>query len=280
MNPSIRYALLAMALIGTGDAINKRSRQAGIPIGSYLLIQTIFFTCTILIITLITTGVRVTSMEIMYSFIIAIISFTGFTLMLHSLTHGYASVNYALFRLSFVLASAAAILFLGEILTFGKIAGLILATIAILLFFYNPGQQIVSKKSLVLALYAMLFGSCFQLGLKLATQVYSSLPSFLFLMSLFFSSFVVVYYVTSGHPPIPGKTFLYAPFNGILMSSGSLFLIIALSKGDVSIVTPIVQLSFLITVILSILFLKEKITVFHIIGIVCAAIAITTLGWL
>jgi len=280
MDPSVKYALFAMALIGAGDAINKRSRQAGIPIGSYLLIQTIFFTCTIFVIALITTGIRIMGMDILYSLVGAIVSFAAFTLMLHSLTYGHASVNYAIFRLSFVLASGAAIIFLGEILTTAKIIGIILATIAILIFFYNPKQQVVSRKPLALALCAMMFGACFQFTLKLATQVYSSSPSFLLLMSLFFSSLVVVYYIISRRPPIPGKIFLYAPVNGILMATGSLFLIIALSEGDVSVVTPIVQLSFLLTMILSVMFLKEKITVFHIIGILCAAIAVTTLGWL
>ena len=129
MNPSIGHALLAMVLIGTGDAINKRSRQMGIPIGSYLLIQTISFTCTILTITIITTGIHVGGMDILYGIIGAIISFAGFTLMLHSLTHGYASVNYALFRLSFVLAAGAAVLFLGEILTLGRGIGLLLGCV-------------------------------------------------------------------------------------------------------------------------------------------------------
>lgn len=269
-----------MLFIGTGDSINKRARQAGIPIPSYLLIQTVFFSSTILVITLITTGIQVTGIDILYSLIGAIISFAAFSLMLHSLTHGYASINYALFRLSFIFSSGAAILFLKEILTVEKGFGVILATCAILIFFYTPKQQIAFKKSLSLALCAMLLGSCFQLTLKLATRVYSSSPSFLLLMSLFFTNLVIIYYILSKHPAIPRKTFLYAPANGILMSLGSLFVIIALSQGDVSIVTPIVQLSFIITVILSIVFLKEKITIFYIIGIICAAIAIIILGWL
>jgi uncharacterized membrane protein len=98
-------------------------------------------------------------------------------------------------------------------------------------------------------------------------------------MSFFFSGFVIIYYIISKHPRISLKTFVYAPINGILMSLGSLFLIIALSKGDVSIVTPIVQLSFIITVILACLFLEEKINPLQICGIACAAIAIIALGF-
>lgn len=277
--PAVIYSLLALVLIGMGDAINKKARQAGIPIGSYLLIQTPFFTCTILVITLLTTGIKVTSIDIWYSLAGAIISFAAFTLMLHSLTHGYASINYALFRLSFIFSSGIAILFLRETVTFGKGIGIILATCAILLFFYNPKQQIALKKSLVLALCAMLLNSCFQLTLKLATRVYSSSPSFVLLMSVFFSCLVIIYYIFLRYPAIPRKTFLYAPINGVLMSLGSLFVIIALSRGDVSTVTPIYQLSFLVTVILSITFLKERIRITYIIGIICAAFAVIILAW-
>lgn len=277
-SPSITFALFAMVLIGTGDTINKRARQADIPIGSYLLIQTLFFTCTILIIALISSGIQFYGADILYGFIGAVFSFTAFTLMLHSLTHGYASTNYAIFRLSFVFSSLAAIIFLNESLSPGKGIGIIFAAFAILLFFYNPKQQISLKKSLFFAICAMILSACFQITLKLATRIYSSSPSFLLLMSLFFGGMVVIYNIFSGGFKIPRKTFLYAPLNGVLMALGSLFVITALSLGDVSLVTPITQLSFLITVILAIALLKEKINIFQISGVICAAIAILILG--
>ena len=277
-NPTIEFALLAMTLIGTADAINKQARKANIPIGSYLLIQAPFFTSVILIITIMFTGIKISTTDILFSLVGAIFSFAAFTLMLHSLTYGYASINYAIFRLSFIFSSVTAIIFLSESLSLGKGIGIILATCAILLFFYNPKQKVIQKKSLVFAICAMVSGSCFQLTLKFATQVFSSLPSFLLLMSIFFACFVVIYNTIFGNFKIPRKTFVYAPFNGILMALGSLFLLAALSRGEVSLVTPIVQLSFLITLILSVLYLKEKINVSQTVGIICAAIAIIILG--
>jgi transporter family protein len=278
LNPSIKFALLALVLMGAADTINKWSRQAKIPIGSYLLIQSPFFCLSMLLIALFSTGIKISTIDILYALIGAVISFTAFTLMLHSLTHGSASVNYAIFRLSFVFSSAAAILFLNEILILGKEIGIALAACAIVFFFYNPKQQIVSKKSLIFALSAMIIASCYPLFLKLASRLNTSSPSFLFLMSLFFSGLVVIYNIFSSGFKIPLKTFFYAPLNGILASLATLSLLIALTSGDVSIVAPIYQLSFLITVILSIVLLKEKINVLQITGIIFAAIAILILG--
>jgi drug/metabolite transporter (DMT)-like permease len=277
-NSTILFALLALFFIGTADAINKRARQRAIPIGSYLLIQAPFFTITILIITLLHGGLKITTGDIVYAGIGVLFSFAAVTLMLHSLTHGYASVNYAIFRLSFISSAAAGIIFLHEILTIGKTVGIVLAACAIFLFFYNPKQRIVRKKSMMLAVMAMVLATCYHLTLKYATHIFSSTPSFLLLMSLFFFCLVVIYTIVTGSFTIPAATFFYAPFNGILMALGTLCGISALAQGDVSTVIPIIQLSFLITLILSITLLKERINFLQIIGIICAAVAIVLLG--
>ncbi len=279
LNPSIKFALLAMALIGAADTINKRARLAAVPIGSYLLIQTAFFTCTILIITLLRTGFHVTHTDFLYSLIGALFSFAAFTLMLHSLTYGYASINYAIFRLSFIFSSAAAIIFLNELLTVKKGIGIILAILAILLFFYNFQQLVPLKKSFILAICAMILSACFQFILKVATKTFTSSPSFLLLMSFFFSVMVIMYNIIVEKFKIPRITFLYAPINGVMMALGTLFLIIALLQGEASIVFPIIQLSFLITVVLSATFLNEKMNPTRITGVIFAAVAVAILGW-
>lgn len=279
-NLSIIFAFLAMLLIGTGDTINKKARQANIPIGSFLLIQSPSFTCTILIIALTSTSIQFYGRDMVYALIGAVLSFAAFTLMLHSLTHGYASTNYAIFRLSFIFSSGAAILFLHEGVTVNKGIGIVLATCAIILFLYTPRQGVSTKKALIFAISAMILAACWHIILKLATRVYSSTPSFLLLMTLFFNGMVVIYNIFSDGFRIPRKTFLFAPANGVAMAIGTFFFLTALSKGEVSTVTPIVQLSFLVTLMLSVLFLKERINAVQIIGIICAAIAIVVLGLL
>jgi uncharacterized membrane protein len=233
-----------------------------------------------LIIALTSTGIQFYGKDMLYALIGAVFSFAAFTLMLHSLTHGYASTNYAIFRLSFIFSSGAAILFLHEGVTLNKGIGMVFATCAIILFLYTPRQGTLTKKALIFAMSAMILAACWHIILKLATRVYSSTPSFLLLMTLFFNGMVVIYNLFSGGSRIPRKTFLFAPANGIVMAIGTFFFLAALSKGEVSTVTPIVQLSFLITLLLSVLFLKERINAFQIMGIICATLAIIVLGLL
>jgi drug/metabolite transporter (DMT)-like permease len=278
LTPSITAAFLAMFLIGTADAVNKRARQLAVPIGSYLIIQTVFYSLTILLMALLSTGIRWQRADLFYSLLGAIFGFAGFTLMLHSLTYGHASVNYAIFRSSFVFSTTAGIILLNERLFLTKILGIALACFAIFLFFYEPQPRTGKNKSLIIAMVAMLVAAGFQVTLKLSTRVFSSPLSFILLMNLFFGLFVIVYNILLGSFKFPRATFLFAPINGILMAAATFFYVTALQKGELSTAIPIIQLSFIITAILSVILLKEGIDVFKIIGIICAAVAIIFLG--
>lgn len=277
---SVFYALVALVLIGISDSINKRARQVHIPIRSYLLLEAPFFTCTILIVALLQTGIRISCVDIIYSLIGAVFSFAAFTMMLHSLTYGYAHINYAVFRLSFVFSSTSALIFLHEKIGFSKVLGLIFAFLAIVLFFNVPDRQKTLKTALIIAVCAMLINSAYQIFLKLATRVYSNTASFLFLMSIFFGVMVVIYNLVKGKIVIPKATFLYAPIHGIMMALGALFYINAVALGEVSTIVPIVQLSFLVTLIISATLLREKVNIQRLVGIVLAVLAIVVLGWL
>ncbi|HEX7319577.1 MAG TPA: DMT family transporter [bacterium] len=271
---SIQYALLALILIGIGDAINKKARLDGIPISSYLLVQTPCFGLTILVITLARGGIRIAPSEIMLAIIGTALSFAAFTLMLHSLSRGQASINYAIFRLSFVFSSIAAIVLLNEACHATKVIGVACAFAAIVLFSLKSGAQ----SPVITAVAAMFLNSGYQVVLKIATRTMILLPAFLLAMSLMFFVAVIAYYLWSGHPPVPKRTFLYAPANGLIMSLGTLSTLFSLSRGDLSTVTPLTQLSFIVTAAVSVLFLKERLTLLNWIGIAIAVIAIAILG--
>jgi len=267
-----------MLLIGTADAINKRARQSAVPIGSYLIIQTIFYSLTIILMTLWSDGFRWQHADLFYGLLGAIFGFTGFTLMLHSLTHGHASVNYAIFRSSFVFSTTAALLLLGEELFLTKIVGIALACSAIFLFFNRPQRRVEKSSSLIIALAAMIIAAAFQLTLKLSTRSFSSPLSFILLMNIFFAFFTIIYNILFGNFRFPRATFRFAPINGILMAVATFFYVTALQKGELSTAIPIIQLSFIVTAILSSIFLGEKIDTLKTIGIACAATAIIILG--
>ncbi len=267
-----------MILIGSADTINKCARQKEVPIGSYLIIQSVFYTLVVLVLALLSGGIQWQRGDVIFSLLGAVFGFAGFTLMLHSLTHGHASVNYAIFRSSFVFSAAAAVLFLNERLYPAKIIGMIFAGLAIFLFFYGPKKQPRLFRSLVIALGAMFVAAGFQFVVKLSTLHFSSSLSFILLMNIFFGVFVLIYNLVFRNFRFPKATFSLAPANGILMALGTLFYVTALQSGELSNAMPIIQLSFIITAMLSALFLQENINLHKVFGIICAAIAIMILG--
>ncbi len=269
-----------MILIGSGDAINKGARQLGIPIGSYLIVQTIAYTIIVLALTVLYGGIKWTNADVVYSLLSAAFGFTAFSLMLHSLTHGEAGVNYTIFRSSFVLSTAGAILLLHERISVYKVIGIVFACLAIFSFFYRNGRTGAKMRSLTMAIGAMIVTAGFQIILKVSTNVFSSTLSFVLLMNIFFATFVILYNILFGTFKFPKQTFTLAPLNGILMAFATLCYVTALKHGELSTTVPIIQLSFIITAMLSAKFLHEKFSMSKVIGILCAAVAIAVLGFL
>lgn len=276
---SLAYALLAMILVGIADAINKSARQASVPIGSYLLVQTSIYTSTILFLALLSGGIQWHSNDVLYGLLAAIFGFAAFVLMLHSLAHGYAGVNYAIFRSSFILSTIAAIILLNEVLSPNKALGTVIACLAIFLFFYKQKHSILSK-SLIMAVLAMVASSVFQVILKFSTQATTSELSFILLMSVFFGILVLIYNAALGNFKFPRSTFLLAPVNGLLMALGTYCYFRALRQGELIVVAPIFQLSFVITSLFATILLKEYIDTRKALGIALAAAAIMLFGLL
>ncbi|UCF70128.1 MAG: DMT family transporter [candidate division WOR-3 bacterium] len=269
-----------MILIGSGDVVNKRARQLGVPIGSYLIVQSISYSVIVLMLAIIYGGIKWTNTDVIYSLLSAVFGFISVSLMLHSLTHGDAGVNYTIFRSSFVLSTAVAILLLHERISSYKILGIALACLAIFLFFYRNGRSGAKKRSLTVAIAAMVTAAGFQIIMKLSTNVFSSTLSFVLLMNLFFAIFVILYNLLFGTFRFPKQTFTLAPLNGVLMAMATLCYVTALKSGELSTSVPIIQLSFIITAMLSAKFLHEKFSMSKMIGILCAAVAIAVLGFL
>ena len=265
-------ALIAILLIGCADAINKRARQAGIPIGRYLLVQGPVFSAVTLIVALGSTGLKLSGSDLFYSLIGGALSFAAFVVMLRGLSRGLASTNYAIFRLSFVFSSGAAIVLFREGVSPGKIVGIVLAVGAIVLFSGRPGGMAPA------AVAAMFINACFQLFLKAVAGAVGSTASLFFLMSLVFLILTLGYNLAFVRGRLEPRVLRYALPNGVLMAIGTLFVLGALERGEASRVLPVVQLSFIITAAAAVMFLGEKLTRFHLAGIISAVLAIGLLA--
>lgn len=183
----------------------------------------------------------------------------------------------AIYRLNLVPAALMGFLLLGENITYGKMIGIGFAVCAVLLFFkQEPVKHSIlsssgakrfdfTKISLWLVMLAAFFRAGMGVSYKVGMEAGENLHSFLAVNGMVWVFAGILYHlwlnkgrnVSTG---ILGATVLWGLVSGILICGIVFFLALALKAGDVSLVLPIAQLSFMITTVLGIVFLKESLT--------------------
>src|SRR5712691_9428298 len=138
MTPGIGYALGAMLFFGLGDLVYKRGAAAGAQAHHFLMVQSWVFTPTVALYGWATGSLEFSAAAIEWGALAGVFVLVGFYNFAHSLRTGSISINAPIFRLSFVLTAALAVLFLGEPLTQYKVAGIALALAAVWLLLGAP----------------------------------------------------------------------------------------------------------------------------------------------
>ena len=201
---------------------------------------------------LISSGFASDPREMMFGAGIGMISFCGYLFFLMSLSGGSASVSVTIFRLNMIPAIVLAALILGERIGLERGAGIILCVVSIyLLAGSDKTSDGVSRMQILLSIGALLFGGTATFLNKVATN--HDYDSF----HLLFWRYVVVAIVSgialsimrAWAPRRDHATF--APLSGLFMSASVFFILEALSNGDLSMVMPITQLSFVFVTFVS-----------------------------
>src|SRR5436309_4862541 len=138
MTPGIEYALGAMLFFGLGDLVYKRGAAAGAQPHHFLMVQSWVFTPTVALYGWVTGSLEVSAAAMQWGALAGVFALVGFYNFAHSLRTGSISINAPVFRLSFVLTAALAVLLLGEALTPYKAAGIALALAAVWLLLGAP----------------------------------------------------------------------------------------------------------------------------------------------
>jgi multidrug transporter EmrE-like cation transporter len=121
-----------MLVQSLADCVYKRSRQKGAYPETFLVFQSYSFGATALALVLALDVFRGDWTAWKYGPLCGLVGFVAYFCFLSSLKDGQVSVNTMIFRLSFVLTAALAIVFLGEPVTTIKLAGLCAAALAVL----------------------------------------------------------------------------------------------------------------------------------------------------
>jgi uncharacterized membrane protein len=281
MQASVLFALVSMALVGLADFVYKRAALAGAAPSSFMLVQSWFFGGTAFVFGLVTGTLRFHP-ALFLGPVAALVIFAGARLFLQSLREGEATVNTPIFRLSFVITVALAILFLGEHLTARKLAGFSLAALAILLLTAFPLGRLLRGqlhqapgKPFWLALAAMGCMGLLNFLYKVAVLLGATPPAFIFSQFCGFTLIALFHALWWERGlRLDRAVWAHAPPAGVLLSSGFIFLLLALQRGEASVAVPISQMSFVVTTLLAALMYGEAFTARKSAGLAAAACTI------
>jgi bacterial/archaeal transporter family protein len=277
MSLTLALALGALACFALGDLIAKRGEDARIKPLTFLLYQSIAFLLLVLVVGFFTGAVQeVVSASWRYGLIAGLLLFTGLTAFLVSLRTSDASVTVPVFRLNFVITAILAFLFLGESVTPLKLLGLGLAVASIAVFVTKSDaeEQPSGRRGwLWLALAVVTVGITGILA-KQGTSAGSAAVPLLLTQQWLIAALAVGGALIKREAAPRGKTFLYAVPSGVIQGTGTILLFEALQRGEASVAVPVVQLSFVVTAMLAVFFLREQMTKAKGIGLALAVLAV------
>lgn len=292
-------AVGAMLCLGLSDFLNKRAMRVGVRRTQFLVVQSVFFTLTTLVLLPLVGGFE-WSYELWYAVACGAITFISYVFVLKALETGEASVAVPIYRMSFGITVILAVAFLGEEITPRKVLGFALIIIALLALTafngrykgeetYHSSEGLPLGKGGVLRTSAALAGAfavvaMVTIGLKgflYKVGVSEGAPptTFALVQSLTFLPIAVTYALYyDRNLKIERKTWSTAPFNGVLTAMASILLLAALIEGDASVAVPISQLCFVVTALLAVIVFRERLTPLKVAGIVSAVIAVMVLS--
>jgi drug/metabolite transporter (DMT)-like permease len=283
MTAAIDYALGALLCFGIGDLIYKRGAAAGAQPHHLLMVQSWVFLPTVTLYGLLTGSLTFVTGTIWGS-LAGLFMMIGFYNFAHSLKSGSISINAPIFRLSFVITAALAILLLGEPLTPHKIAGMALALAAVWLLLGAPAAQQTqqhheTRSSLVRVLVATasigVGNVIYKYGLRAgATPASLIVAQAVVVVTL---STALVASVDRRIRP-SGPVLRYAPAAALALAIGFACMVESLARGDASVVVPIAQMGFGVTALLGFIFLRETFTARKGAGLIAALAALASLA--
>ena len=272
-----------MLLFGFADLVYKRAAAAGARPHQFLMVQAWVFGPSVTLYSVGTGSFRVVPGSLWGS-LAGVFALVGFYNFAHSLRSGAVSINAPVFRLSFVLTAALAILVLGEPLTGYKVGGIALALAAAWLLLggsvdLSHIEKQAMRSSLIRVLIATAaIGVCnfiYGLGLRAgATPASLIIAQAAVVMSLA----TIMVRVLDGRIRASAEVVRFAPQAAFALGLASVFMVEAIARGQASIAVPIAQMGFVVTALLGFAFLRERFTARKGVGIAAALIALSLLA--
>ena len=282
MNESIACALGALLLYGVADFVYKRGAAAGAPPHQFLMVQTWFFTSLAFLYGFVS-GTLAFGAGTLWGAAAGVLVVVGYYNFAWSLRHGSVSTNATIFRLSFAVTVALAVLLLGETLTPAKLAGLALALVAVWLLLAAPDSagraDSESRASLARVLVATLAVGVASFTYKLGLRAGAAPVSLVAAQGVVAVALATAFAARLDGGVRPSRAALtHAPVAAVLLVTAFILLAKGLQAGEVSVIVPIAQMGFVVTALLGFVLLREPFTPRKGAGLAAAVAALASLA--
>lgn len=215
-------------------------------------------------------------MTLLWGVICGIMSAVGNILLIESMTTLSAGICSTIYRLNLALVVPCSVFFLHEKLNSLQYLGVALAIAAVIFFLpFEKGEKKDRKKlfiPMIMIITASVFRAALGLSCKYGPMQGASVNGINFIIEIIWIfSGIAYYFIRERNMKFDMKVVKYGATSGVLVAGILYFMLKALTVdgANASIVLPIAQMSFLATFILSVILLKEKVTVQKIIAIAC-----------
>ena len=276
--PYILLALLSMLLLGIYDFVYSKAVRKGVSAGTMTCSQACFFVPTVTLWAYLE-GAYTWTPRAFLGPLAAICLFFGIWAFMRSVSLGEASVSTPIYRISFVITALAAILFLGEQMTIRKGIGFLLAAASI--FFLSEFRlraKSVSRDrtaSILWAIAAMISIGLLNVIYKIGVSGGVAPAMFLHSQGVCFITIAFIYArLTQGGPRFSRQGWAHGFVASFCLSMGLIALLAALKRGEASVVTPIGQLSFVVSTLMVTLWMGERFTKRKVVGLLLAVATI------
>lgn len=264
MAQGVSLALGAMVLLGFVDLVYKRGAAAGVQAHHFLMLQGWFFLPAVVLYGL-ATGTFEPAPYMLWGMAAGLFVFVALYNFARALASGAVSVIAPIFRLSFTVTTALAVLLLAEPLTAWKLAGLCAALLAVwLLLGAGAGAttaQRAPRPALGHALLAMAAMGVANFLYKVGAAAGGIPATFIAGQAIVFTPLATAFAwkVDGGIRP-PRGGWRYGATTAALFLVALVMLFESLARGEASVLVPISQMGFVVTAGVGVLFLGEAMT--------------------
>lgn len=283
MTQGIAFALAAMVFYGLADLVYKRAAVAGVPPHQFMMVQTWFFLALTTLYGVVS-GSLVFVPAALWGLAAGLFAFTGFYNFAQSLRGGSVSINAPIFRLSFTVTAALAVVLLGEPLSGYKAAGIGLALVAVWLLLAadsasSAAARRVARSSLARVLIATVAVGIANLLYKVGLRAGATPASLLVVQAMLVVTMSTSLAVSIDRRirPVP-STWRFAVAAALLLSTAFITLLEGLARGEASVLVPVAQMGFVVTAAVGFIFLRERFTPRKGVGLLVALAALASLA--